>query len=220
VEEQRPAWYEVPAQGTAGAPTSLLERVRERPVTIAGLAVAATLIVALAGIWVAGSAASPTIDLGPIAAQGSADPSPDEAMLVVDVAGAVRAPGLYRLPAGARIGDAIAAAGGFGPAVDAGAVALSLNLAARLTDGEKVIVPARGGATDPPDGSASSPGLVDLNHATEAELDALPGIGPVTAKKIIASRTERPFSSAQELLDRKLVWQATWEKIRELVTAG
>jgi len=225
VEEQRPAWYEVPAQGAASRPASPLERLRDRPVAAVGLAVAATAIVVLAGTFFAASAASPSVDLGPIGAQGSADASPLEGMLVVDVSGAVRSPGLYRLPAGARVGDAITAAGGFGPGVDASAAAAALNLAARLTDGEKVIVPARGSATAPPSGGSSSgdsssPGLVDVNHATESELDALPGIGPVTAKKIIAARAERPFASARDLLDRKLVGQSTWEKIRDLVTAG
>jgi competence protein ComEA len=148
--------------------------------------------------------------------------------LVVDVAGAVLHPGVYHLPAGSRVADAVAAAGGFGPGVDAGA-AQALNLAAPITDGTQVRVPARddaaGQATGAPtkgSGTASSGGgsggLVDLNTASSAELDALPGIGPVTAAKIIASRAGQPFSSVGELQSRRLVGAATFAKLAGLVT--
>jgi competence protein ComEA len=162
--------------------------------------------------------------------------APDAALvagqgLVIDVAGAVLHPGVYHLPAGSRVADAIAAAGGFGPRVDALA-AQALNLAAPLTDGIQVRVPSRddsaargtaspgtagGGAAG---GGASSRGRVDLNTATEAELDALPGIGPVTASKIIASRQERTFSAVADLQTRKLVGKSTYAKLIGLVAVG
>lgn len=149
--------------------------------------------------------------------------------LVVDVGGAVLHPGVYHLARGARIGDAITAAGGFGPRVDAGRAATVLNLAAPLTDGQQVRVPSRddadadaGTGTRGPTatagpGAVSSP-LVDLNSATEAQLEALPGIGPATAAKIIASRETTPFASVQELRDRKLVGQKAFDGLKNLVS--
>lgn len=158
--------------------------------------------------------------------------APEE--LIVDVQGAVVDRGLHRLPAGSRVGDAIAAAGGYSGQVDIRAAAERLNLAERLTDGAKIHVPARGdGAAaaaptgDAPDAggpAASVPpvegGLIEINTATEAQLDTLPGIGPVTAGKIMAAREEAPFTSVDELLGRGVVGPATFEKIRQLVTVG
>lgn len=159
-----------------------------------------------------------------------------EAILVVDIAGAVVRPGVYRLPAGSRVGDAITAAGGYGPRVDAARVGTELNLAAPLTDGQHLAVPSRddvalggdttGGNAGSGAGSGSSGGspgsgsLVDLNRATSGELDALPGIGPVTAAKILAARESAPFAAVQDLLDRKLVGQKTFDGLRDLVTVN
>jgi competence protein ComEA len=116
------------------------------------------------------------------------------AQLVVDVAGAVERPGLYHLAAGTRIADAVAAAGGATRKAD---IAL-LNLAAPLADGEQVLVPARGQAAA--GGAASPTAPVDLNTATAEQLDALPGIGPATAQKIIDYRQAHgPFHAVDEL---------------------
>jgi competence protein ComEA len=222
MDEQRPAWYGVPAADVP-ASGSPLDRFREHPAAALVLGLVVALGIALGGVWVAASASSPQVELDSIAAGSGGDATPGDGTLVVDVAGAVRSPGLYRLPVGARVGDAISAAGGFGPAVDTVAASAVLNLAAALSDGQKIVVPARGAATAPPSGGsegAAGSVLVDVNHASQAELEALPGIGPATAQKIIAARTERAFASARELLDRKLVGNATWEKIRDLVTAG
>jgi competence protein ComEA len=117
--------------------------------------------------------------------------------LVVDVAGAVRRPGLYRLATGTRVDDAVAAAGGGTARADLTAV----NLAAPLSDGEQVLVPARGaaGAAGAAGASAGST-IVDLNSATAEQLDTLPGIGPSTAAKIIAYRQQHgAFHSLAEL---------------------
>ncbi|MEW5992423.1 MAG: ComEA family DNA-binding protein [Chloroflexota bacterium] len=141
--------------------------------------------------------------------------------VVVDIGGAVVMPGVYRLPEGSRVGDALSAAGGFGPRVDPARAAAELNLAAVLEDGAHILVPSR----DDPAPSDTTPntgggagGLVDLNAATQAELEALPGIGPVTATKIIESRAEAPFTSVEDLRTRKLVGAKTFETLRPLVT--
>jgi len=116
----------------------------------------------------------------------------------VDVVGAVRRPGLYRVRTGARVADAVAHAGGATRKADLQLV----NLAALVADGEQVVVPQRGGATTvaaQAPGSASS-GPVHLNSATLEQLDALPGVGPVTAQKIIDYRTQHGgFGSVDEL---------------------
>ncbi len=154
---------------------------------------------------------------------GPADPAPSSRQLVVDVSGAVVHPGVYRLSSGARVGDAISAAGGYGPRVDVRAAEQSLNLAALLEDGQKVRVPDRDdpssgvAASTGPGGAGSAGGLVDINRATAEQLDTLPGVGPATAAKIIAGR---PYRSVDELTARKAVGSATLEKIRSLVTVG
>ena len=147
---------------------------------------------------------------------------------VVDVQGAVIKPGVLHLPPGARVGDAIAAAGGYGPRVDASRAARELNLAALLHDGDRVAVPSR---DDPPTGGSSGTTAIgggkpsggpaaplDLNSATATELDALPGIGPVTAQKIIAAREEQRFTSVDDLRKRKLVGASLFERLRMLVS--
>jgi len=159
-------------------------------------------------------------------------------ILVIEVNGAVRHPSVVRLPDGARVVDAITAAGGYGPRVDSIA-AQTINLAAKLIDGQQIHVPSRDDAAEPagttsgasrpgagatgtragaPAGTTSASGPVDLNTATEAELEALPAIGPVTAAKIIDARQQSPFQSVDDLRERKLVGPATLEKIRALVT--
>jgi len=139
-------------------------------------------------------------------------------VLVVDVAGAVRRPGLYRLPKGARIADAIARAGGMGRR----AAAASVNLAAPLADGEQVVVPSAGAggiaAGGVPGGAPLPSAPVDLNSATVEQLDALPGIGPVTAQKIVDYRTEHgPFTSIDDLDAIPGIGAARIENLRGLV---
>jgi competence protein ComEA len=161
---------------------------------------------------------------------GELDPSAGPVQIVVEVAGAVARAGVYDLAPGARVADAIAAAGGYGPRIDLARATAELNLAARVADGDRIIVPSR---DDPPQAAGPGPassatapspatrsGPVDLNRATADELDALPGVGPVTVAKIIASRTEHAFRSVNDLLSRKLVGSAEFTKIRKLVTVG
>jgi len=160
---------------------------------------------------------------GSPAAIGSGQPFGE---VVVDVVGAVLRPGVYHLSSGSRIGDAIAAAGGYGPRVAVARVDEELNLAAIVHDGDRVVVPSRddtaAGSSHPGSSTAAGGpgGLIDLNTATEAQLDSLPGIGPVTAGKIIASRADQPFRAVSDLLDRKLVGQKTFDAIQALLTVG
>ena len=172
-----------------------------------------------AGAYAAGAA---LVDRPGASAVAVASPAGE---VVVDVSGAVANPGLYRLPAGARVGDAIAAAGGYGSSVDAALADRQLNLAAVVHDGDKVRVPVRGeapeaGSTAPGGGVGGGGGLVDLNEASAEELDTLPGVGPATAAKIIAAREDQPFASVDDLGARKVLGAATLEKLRALVTVG
>lgn len=233
----------LPPPGTR--PDGALPRDPRRAVAIAALGAGAVVVAVVAAVLIGVGPRPGTLVLDGEAAgpRGTAALvetfAPDAGLvagpgLVVDVAGAVLHPGVYHLPAGSRVADAITAAGGFGPRVDAPA-AQALNLAAPLTDGLQVRVPSR---DDPPGGAASSgatggtaPGAnaagagggggpVDLNTATSAQLDTLPGIGPVTAAKIIASREERTFSAVDDLQTRKLVGASTFAKLAGLVTVG
>jgi competence protein ComEA len=192
---------------------------------VAILAISAFLLASRDGtdIAVDGAATYPGASGSPGAPTGA---SPGGTGIVVEVGGAVEHPGVYRLPAGSRVGDAIAAAGGFAPSVDAVAADARLNLAAVLHDADKVRVPSRGdvaaasgaataGGTGA--GGAAPAGPVDLNTATAAELDALPGVGPATAAKIIGAR---PFTSVEDLVARKVLGSAALAKIRALVTIG
>jgi competence protein ComEA len=138
--------------------------------------------------------------------------------LVVHVAGAVNQPGLYELDEGSRIDDAIAEAGGAKPKA-----ALELvNLAAPVADGQQVLVPLRGAAAagGGESGGAPAPGAkVSLNSATIEQLDALPGIGPVTAQQIIDFRTANGgFGSIEELDAVPGIGPARLEQLRELVS--
>lgn len=202
------------------------------------LATAATLVLLSVGlaIWATLPAGGVALEArgglaAPVEGAATQVPAPSEAVasgaaatLVVDVQGAVADPGLHTLAEGSRVGDAIAAAGGYSPRVDVRAAAEQLNLAVRLADGDKIVVPVLG--EEPPAAAAGSPGsgpsggLINLNTATAGELEELPGIGPVTAAKIIDARSEAAFASVDELTSRGIVGAATFEKIRDLVTTG
>lgn len=124
--------------------------------------------------------------------------------LVIDVEGAVEKPGIYHLPSESREQDAITAAGGFSAKADQGAIAKGMNLAAKVTDGTKLYVPFTGEQPMTTTGDAAvagaQTGSISINQASEPQLDSLPGVGSVTAGKIIQNR---PYSSVDDLLTKK-----------------
>jgi competence protein ComEA len=168
-----------------------------RQLFAAAVAVAIVLVVLIRHLGGSGSAARAVT---PLPAPAKPAKAVAAKLLVIDVAGAVRRPGLYRLREGSRIDDAIAAAGG----PTAKAQLDAVNLAAPIADGEQVVVPGRGVAGAPaasPPAAGSSPSApLDLNTATAEQLDSLPGIGPVTAQKILDYRQAHgAFHSVAEL---------------------
>lgn len=176
---------------------------------------AVAAILAAAGVWLDRPVAQPVAALPALnpAPVSSAPAPPDE--LVVSVVGKVANPGLVRLPEGARVADALAAAGGRLP----GTEIIGLNLARKLSDGEQLLV----GITPPP--GRAAPGavsggqtLVNLNTATQEQLEQLPEIGPVTAQRILDWRAEYGrFDSVNQLLEVSGIGPATLEQIEDLV---
>ena len=190
---------------------------------IAVAALATALVAVGLGAWLllgaVAAEAPPDEALDPFGESSGAAPVVSSEQLVVDVEGAVLRPGVIELPAGSRVADAIEAAGGYGPQVDLAAAASQVNLAAEVRDGQQIVVPVIGAATGGA-GDGGPGGLVNLNSASPEELDALPGIGPVTVQKIVAARTEQPFASLEEMVTRKVLTNAQVDKIRDLVTLG
>ena len=135
------------------------------------------------------------------------------ATITVDIEGAVVNPGVYTLPAGSRVEDAIVAAGGLGSGADGDAFAKTMNRAMKLVDGGKIYVPSLSSSPLSPQFPLSP--LISVNSATESELDTLPGIGPVTAQKII---TNRPYQTLEELVGKKAVGAALFEKIKDKIS--
>lgn len=146
-----------------------------------------------------------------------ADKSAVPNILAVDVSGEVSAPGVYKLPAGARVEEAIKAAGGVTEKADPIYLSKSLNLAQKLTDGMKIYIPQEKEAGMSATGAVAgvSINLVNLNEASLAELDNLPGVGEVTAQNIIG---KRPYGAIEELLNKKVVSKTVFEKIKDKVS--
>jgi len=181
----------------------------------------------IAGLWLTRPPVAPPETALPFASTTAslvASPTSDtNGMVVVYVTGAVVAPGVRELPGGARVVDAVDAAGGLRPDADTARI----NLAAPLSDGERVYVPAVGEPSPPPvpgdsggaGASGATGGPVNLNDADEAALDALPGIGPATAAAIIQHRQQiGRFTSVEQLLDVRGIGEAKLEQLRPLVT--
>ncbi len=187
-----------------------------------------------------GAAAGPGTGAGGAATPGAGSSTTTPQELVVQAAGAVAHPGVYRLAAGGRVDDVVREAGGLAPEADLDRV----NLAAPVADGERVWIPRRGeaeppavvagggapvpapmpgsgGGTGGPSGAGAPtpPAVVDLNTADADALDTLPGVGPSTAAAILAYRDEHgAFSSVDELLEVRGIGEAKLEQLRPLVT--
>jgi competence protein ComEA len=182
---------------------------------IAGIAVAVVVIGVVArGHGVGASSGTP------VRSQVMATPAPTATIatsIYVHVAGAVRRPGLYQLPGGTRVAQAIEAAGGPTSRADLDL----LNLAEILVDATKVEVPLRGGAvtTAPTSPPASAPAAVNLNTADQPTLETIPGVGPVTATAILQKRAELGrFDTLDQLLEVTGIGPATLEALRPYVT--
>ena len=208
------------------APTAAAGRWRLSPLQVMLAGAAMLIACSVAAVVYVGSSPGGRVEvLSEPSREAVGTVTPTQATLVVEVAGAVVRPGVYTLPAGSRVSDAIAGAGGYSTDVDPRAAEAKLNLAAKLQDAQLITVPRRG------DGEAGSPstaavpgkpdaptGPINLNTASAAELDTLPGVGPATAAKIIASREEKPFASVDELVPRKIVTATILAKFRSQVT--
>lgn len=139
--------------------------------------------------------------------------------IMVDVSGEVENPGVYRLKSTSRIQDALNAAGGITTLADFEFVSKSINLAAVVNDGAKIYIPKAGEAQIPQSNTQYSinggNGLMSINAASQSELESLPGVGSVTALKIIGGR---PYTSPDELLSKKIVGAATFAKIKDMIS--
>jgi competence protein ComEA len=188
---------------------------------VVGLVVLAAVTIGGGALWYLRSLPRPV----EVRADGGQGPAPtvsaaqaSPVTIFVHVAGRVRRPGVYELAEGSRVIDGIEAAGG----ARADAYLDGLNLAAVLVDGQQVIVPKRtpgGGGGTAPGPTSTGPALVNLNTASAAELETLPGIGEVIAQAIVDYRTENgPFATVEDLLDVSGIGDATLAEIRDLVT--
>lgn len=177
-------------------------RTYKIPILLGGVSIFAIILSVVLLVQSTQTAATPI--------QFSSDTASSSADIKVDVEGAVARPGLYALPAGARVEDAISAAGGLAQDADTETLAKTINRAMKLADGGKIFIPSVLSSTLRSPNSPSS--LISVNFGTEAELDTLPGVGPVTAQKIIANR---PYQTLDELVAKKAVGTALFEKIKD-----
>ena len=172
-----------------------------------------------AGTPAGAAGAAPRAGTGGSAEASRAMPA-TAATVTVHVVGEVRRPGVYELAGGSRVVDAVTAAGGALGAADQAAV----NMARVVADGEQIAIPRQGEggpATAAAPGAASKPGKIDLNTATEAQLDTLPGVGPSTAAKIVSDRTENgPFRTVDDLMRVPGIGPAKLDALKDLVTVG
>jgi competence protein ComEA len=232
-----PPWrvLETPPNDATARPPAAAEAVTSSVAVkvVAGIVAAVVCAGIAIAIAVSGGGGEVRVDGGSPFAVTDASAPPETSVsggglsggeVVVEIVGAVQAPGVYRLPSGSRVADLLQRAGGYGPRVDAARAEQDLNLAAPVKDGEHIRVPSRddrpaGPASDaaPASGDAAP---IDINSASQAQLEELPGVGPATAQKIIAAREEAPFAAVEELRSRGVLGEKTFAKLRPLVTVG
>lgn len=141
--------------------------------------------------------------------------------ITIDIEGAVVHPGVYSMPMGSRVEDSITKAGGLTDTADRARIEKTINRAAKLSDGAKLYFPSEGELPNVPkqgealDTLSSGAGPTNINAASQHELEALPGIGPVTAKKIIDNR---PYQTLEELVSKKAMGQSLFEKLKSQIS--
>lgn len=205
------------------------DAMRRRPVAV-GMAIVAVVAVAVLGARLFGPASEVLVveaedrvveaDEGAAAGGDGADASLKT--IFVHVTGSVASPGLYELADGARVAEAVEAAGGFAE----GAATDAVNLARVLFDGEQIVVPsvestAEAGASGAQTGSATEKGKVNINTADAAELDEITGVGPSTAEKIIADREQNgPFATIEDLKRVSGIGDKKFESMRDEICVG
>lgn len=148
-------------------------------------------------------------------------------LIKVDVSGSVMKPGVVEIPYDSRIQDVLITAGGLSPKADRTYVSRNINLAQRVVDGSKIYIPAVGETVNAGSGISTdlqqisadpnNGALININSASESQLDSLPGVGPVTAAKIIVGR---PYQDISELTVKKVVGASVFEKIRDKITVN
>lgn len=175
-------------------------------------AIALIIVAVAAGWWWAQRAPEPAPTFSSYQPQSTTVSS--NSTITVHVAGLVQRPGLVELPEGSRVADAVAAAGGLLP----GAMAEAVNLAAPVGDGEQVVIPGADQASRNGSQTPVTDGKVHLNRATAVDLEALPGVGPVLAERIVAYRDENgPFETLEDLLDVPGIGEAKLSSFRDLL---
>ena len=174
-------------------------------------ALIAIAVVVIGARWIRSSGSGPNAGAELSFAADSAHEAGGTQDVVVHVAGAVGRPGVYRLPAGSRVSDAVRRAGGFARRANEDAI----NLAARLSDGQQVVVPRPGPGGAPVSASGEQTGPISLGSATVEQLDQVEGLGPVTAQKIIEFRDQHGgLSSIDQLDEVDGIGPATMETLR------
>jgi competence protein ComEA len=191
----------------------------------------AGLILCLVGLFQYLSSNSQSEDIQFISSEESVEGVSDSQIEIsVDVAGSVQKPGVYQLKEGARIQEALIAAGGLSSKADRGYISKRLNLAQKLTDGAKIYIPTVGefeeqelvSGSNPvvetvsTDAPVSETGLININNASQQSLETLPRIGPVTAQKIINGR---PYGTIEDLVSKKVLGQKTFDGLRDMIIA-
>lgn len=200
------------------------------------------LVIAIAVLIFAGNGNSPSISIGAPGGKpestaksgktGRDAKSPASERYYVDVSGAVVHPGVYALKAGSRVFEAVDAAGGLTPSADASGV----NQAEKITDGQKIVIPAKGdpsseaagssgaagtgsSGASPDAGSTAAGSLISINSADSVTLQTLPGIGPVTAEKILNYRAQHgSFSKKEELMNVPGIGEKTYAQLKDRIT--
>ena len=158
---------------------------------------------------------APAVTFQP-ASETKTSTSPEQ--VIVDVEGAVLNPGVYKLSSESRFVDALAAAGGLSKDADRDYAEKNINLAKKVTDGLKIYIPREGEKIlSGSDSSSGQSSTININTAGASELDTLPAVGAVTAQKIIDAR---PYATIEELLQKKIVGQATYDKIKDRISAN